>query len=184
MLELEAQSLEGVAVEAMIIEHVVKPFDVDAWGERGAHVQLDNQLAPQVGELWVLALEQPGADGPDEEYEVCCPPGQARFCDADADSRREHAYQITRRGGLVITDVEDSAHGIIVCREQQGSAGYVFDMTMRTAVVNSLFGDAVSAVLVRVDEADDLLSPTLDEVLLDVKEDLSPLEKQQELLSR
>jgi len=35
------------------------------------------------------------------------------------------------------------------------SAGYVFDMTMRTAVVNSLFGDAVSAVLVRVDEADD-----------------------------
>ncbi len=35
------------------------------------------------------------------------------------------------------------------------SAGYVFDMTMRTAVVNSLFGDAVSALLVRVDPADD-----------------------------
>ncbi|MFH1531303.1 MAG: type III polyketide synthase [Pseudomonadota bacterium] len=35
------------------------------------------------------------------------------------------------------------------------SAGYVFDLTMRTAVVNSLFGDAVSAVLVRVDEDDD-----------------------------
>jgi len=34
------------------------------------------------------------------------------------------------------------------------SAGYVFDMTMRTAVVNSLFGDAVSAVLVRVDDDD------------------------------
>ena len=35
------------------------------------------------------------------------------------------------------------------------SAGYVFDMTMRTAVVNSLFGDGVSAVLVRLDEGDD-----------------------------
>ncbi len=34
------------------------------------------------------------------------------------------------------------------------SAGYVFDMTMRTAVVNSLFGDGVAAVLVRADEAD------------------------------
>lgn len=34
------------------------------------------------------------------------------------------------------------------------SAGYVFDMTMRTAVVNSLFGDAVAAILVRVDEDD------------------------------
>jgi 3,5-dihydroxyphenylacetyl-CoA synthase len=35
------------------------------------------------------------------------------------------------------------------------SAGYVFDMTMRTAVVNSLFGDAVAAVLVRANEEDD-----------------------------
>ncbi len=35
------------------------------------------------------------------------------------------------------------------------SAGYVFDMTMRTAVVNSLFGDGVSAILVRVDDDDD-----------------------------
>lgn len=35
------------------------------------------------------------------------------------------------------------------------SAGYVFDMTMRTAVVNSLFGDAVAAVLVRVNDDDD-----------------------------
>jgi 3,5-dihydroxyphenylacetyl-CoA synthase len=34
------------------------------------------------------------------------------------------------------------------------SAGYVFDMTMRTAVVNSLFGDAVAAVLVRANEED------------------------------
>jgi polyketide synthase Type III len=34
------------------------------------------------------------------------------------------------------------------------SAGYVFDMSMRTAVVNSLFGDAVAAVLVRVNEGD------------------------------
>ena len=34
------------------------------------------------------------------------------------------------------------------------SAGYVFDMTMRTAVVNSLFGDAVAAVLVRADASD------------------------------
>ncbi len=34
------------------------------------------------------------------------------------------------------------------------SAGYVFDMTMRTAVVNSLFGDAVSALLVRVNDQD------------------------------
>ncbi len=33
------------------------------------------------------------------------------------------------------------------------SAGYVFDMTVRTAVVNSLFGDACSAVLLRADPA-------------------------------
>jgi predicted naringenin-chalcone synthase len=32
------------------------------------------------------------------------------------------------------------------------SAGYVFDMTVRTAVVNSLFGDACSAVLLRADD--------------------------------
>ena len=31
------------------------------------------------------------------------------------------------------------------------SAGYVFDMTIRTAVVNSLFGDASAAILVRAD---------------------------------
>ena len=35
------------------------------------------------------------------------------------------------------------------------SAGYVFDMSMRTAVVNSLFGDGVSALLVRVNDEDD-----------------------------
>ena len=35
------------------------------------------------------------------------------------------------------------------------SAAYVFDGTMRTAIVNSLFGDGSAAVLVRADPADD-----------------------------
>ena len=37
------------------------------------------------------------------------------------------------------------------------SAAYVFDMTMRTAIVNSLFGDGSAAVLVRASEKDERL---------------------------
>jgi 3,5-dihydroxyphenylacetyl-CoA synthase len=33
------------------------------------------------------------------------------------------------------------------------SAGYVFDLTMRTAVVNSLFGDGVAAILIQADNS-------------------------------
>ncbi|MFH1464891.1 MAG: 3,5-dihydroxyphenylacetyl-CoA synthase DpgA [Pseudomonadota bacterium] len=36
------------------------------------------------------------------------------------------------------------------------SAAYVFDNTMRTAVVNSLFGDGAAAIVVRADPADDV----------------------------
>lgn len=35
------------------------------------------------------------------------------------------------------------------------SAGYVFDLTMRTAIVNSLFGDGAAATLVRADPRDE-----------------------------
>ncbi len=45
-------------------------------------------------------------------------------------------------------------NALMVCMEVC-SATYVFDGTMRTAIVNSLFGDGSAAVLVRVDPRDD-----------------------------
>lgn len=45
-------------------------------------------------------------------------------------------------------------NALMVCVEIC-SAAYVFDMTMRTAIVNSLFGDGVAAVLVRASERDE-----------------------------
>lgn len=44
-------------------------------------------------------------------------------------------------------------NALMVCVEVC-SAAYVYDGTMRTAVVNSLFGDGAAAVLVRADDAD------------------------------
>lgn len=45
-------------------------------------------------------------------------------------------------------------NALMVCVEIC-SAAYVFDETMRTAIVNSLFGDGVAAVLVRASERDE-----------------------------
>lgn len=45
-------------------------------------------------------------------------------------------------------------NALMVCIEVC-SAAYVFDNTMRTAIVNSLFGDGAAAVLVRADARDD-----------------------------
>ena len=45
-------------------------------------------------------------------------------------------------------------NALMVCMEVC-SAAYVFDGTMRTAIVNSLFGDGSAAVLVRADPRDD-----------------------------
>ena len=45
-------------------------------------------------------------------------------------------------------------NALMVCNEIC-SAAYVFDGTMRTAIVNSLFGDGVAAVLVRASEKDE-----------------------------
>ncbi len=45
-------------------------------------------------------------------------------------------------------------NALMVCNEIC-SATYVFDGTMRTAIVNSLFGDGVAAVLVRASEKDE-----------------------------
>jgi polyketide synthase Type III len=39
------------------------------------------------------------------------------------------------------------------------SAAYVFDSTMRTAVVNSLFGDGAAAIVLTGDDADDCMPP-------------------------
>ncbi len=45
-------------------------------------------------------------------------------------------------------------NALMVCVEVC-SAAYVFDGTMRTAIVNSLFGDGAAAILVRADERDE-----------------------------
>ncbi len=45
-------------------------------------------------------------------------------------------------------------NALMVCNEIC-SAAYVFDGSMRTAIVNSLFGDGVAALLVRADEKDE-----------------------------
>ncbi|MFN7142784.1 MAG: 3,5-dihydroxyphenylacetyl-CoA synthase DpgA [Myxococcota bacterium] len=45
-------------------------------------------------------------------------------------------------------------NALMVCMEVC-SAAYVFDTTMRTAIVNSLFGDGAAAVLVRASEKDE-----------------------------
>lgn len=47
--------------------------------------------------------------------------------------------------------LSQSGYGLLVCAEIC-SASYVFDMTMRTAVVNSLFGDGVAAAVIGFDK--------------------------------
>ena len=45
-------------------------------------------------------------------------------------------------------------NALMVCMEVC-SAAYVFDRSMRTAIVNSLFGDGAAAILVRASEKDE-----------------------------
>ncbi len=49
-------------------------------------------------------------------------------------------------------------HAVLLCAEAC-SAAYVFDSTMRTAVVNSLFGDGAAAIVLTGDEVSDHLLP-------------------------
>ncbi len=49
-------------------------------------------------------------------------------------------------------------HAVLLCAEAC-SAAYVFDSTMRTAVVNSLFGDGAAAIVLTGDEVGDRLLP-------------------------
>jgi polyketide synthase Type III len=63
---------------------------------------------------------------------------------------------------LGVTAAWSAAHprqlAVLLCAEAC-SAAYVFDSTMRTAVVNSLFGDGAAAIVLTADDAGDRLPP-------------------------
>jgi len=63
---------------------------------------------------------------------------------------------------LGVTATWSAAHpgrlAVLLCAEAC-SAAYVFDSTMRTAVVNSLFGDGAAAIVLTGDDVGDGLSP-------------------------
>ena len=64
--------------------------------------------------------------------------------------------------GLTATAAWAAAHpgqlAVLLCAEAC-SAAYVFDSTMRTAVVNSLFGDGAAAITLIAGEQDDTVAP-------------------------
>jgi polyketide synthase Type III len=65
---------------------------------------------------------------------------------------------------LGVTAAWSAAHprqlAVLLCAEAC-SAAYVFDSTMRTAVVNSLFGDGAAAIVLTGDDVGDRLLPAL-----------------------
>lgn len=109
------------------------------------------------------ALAQAGLEAADIDYLVCvtstgflCPGLSAHLIKASGLRPDIHRLDVVGMGcnaGLngmqpVVNFCRQhpEGHGLLVCAEIC-SASYVFDMTMRTAVVNSLFGDGVAAAV-------------------------------------